>query len=190
MNRGFRRTPLSIDIHESAHEESFIANGEIFIKDNVAINRTGIAMRDNPKTFTLVYDEIEMGDMIGRGSSSIVLHGIHSPTGTPLALKIINLFDKSKREQLIREIITLYDAQCPNLITFYGAFYREGVFNADRKTAIIRCLSASNFRYAQLRFALISTSTITIKPTIPNKKNFQQKKTRIHNDSIGIYGWW
>ena len=129
MNRGKRRTALSIDIHESAsHEESFIANGEIFIKDNVAINSTGIAMRDNPKTFTLVYDEIEMGDMIGRGSSSIVLHGMHSPTNTPLALKIINLFDKSKREQLIREIITLYDAQCPNLITFYGAFYREGSF--------------------------------------------------------------
>ena len=129
MNRGKRRTALSIDIHESAsHEESFIANGEIFIKDNVAINSTGIAMRDNPKTFTLVYDEIEMGDMIGRGSSSIVLHGMHSPTNTPLALKIINLFDKSKREQLIREIITLYDAQCPNLITFYGAFYREGDF--------------------------------------------------------------
>lgn len=32
----------------------------------------------------------------------------------------------SKREQLIREIIALYDANCPNLITFYGAFYREG----------------------------------------------------------------
>lgn len=46
--------------------------------------------------------------------------------GTPLALKVINLFDRSKREQLIREIVSLYDAQCPNLITFYGAFYREG----------------------------------------------------------------
>ena len=127
MSRGARRVPLSIDINESAtHEESFIANGDVFIKDNVAINKSGIAMRDNPKTFTLVYDEIEMGDMIGRGCSSIVLHGVHAPTNTPLALKIINLFDKSKREQLIREIITLYDAQCPNLITFYGAFYREG----------------------------------------------------------------
>jgi serine/threonine protein kinase len=132
MSRGLRRTPLSIDINESAgHEESFIANGDVFIKDNVAINKSGIAMRDNPKTFTLVYDEIEMGDMIGRGCSSIVLHGVHAPTNTPLALKIINLFDKSKREQLIREIITLYDAQCPNLITFYGAFYREGI-NFDR----------------------------------------------------------
>lgn len=54
------------------------------------------------------------------------MHSIHEPTGTPVALKVINLFDKSKREQLIREIVTLYDAQCPNLITFYGAFYREG----------------------------------------------------------------
>ena len=124
--RGFRRQ-LSIEVNESISlDESFIANGDIFMKENVAINRTGCAMRDNPKTFTLLYDEIELGVMIGRGSSSIVLQGIHSPTQTPLALKIINLFDKSKREQLIREIITLYDAQCPNLITFYGAFYREG----------------------------------------------------------------
>lgn len=51
---------LSIDIHESIHEESYIANDDVFIKDNVAINSTGIAIRDNPKTFTLVYDEIEM----------------------------------------------------------------------------------------------------------------------------------
>jgi mitogen-activated protein kinase kinase 3 len=107
-------------------EESFIANGDVFIKDNVAINSRGIAMRDNPKTFSLVYEDLELGDMIGRGSSSVVLHGVHAPTGTILALKIINLHDKSRREQLIREIMTLYDAQCPNLITFYGAFYREG----------------------------------------------------------------
>jgi mitogen-activated protein kinase kinase 1 len=124
-----RRKPsrlLSIDVEKSFGEESFVANGDVFIKDNVAINSTGIAMRNNPKTFTLAYDELELGQIIGRGCSSVVVFGVHAPTGTPLALKIINLFDKSKREQLIREISTLYDAQCPNLITFYGAFYREG----------------------------------------------------------------
>ncbi|CAM9232280.1 unnamed protein product [Heterosigma akashiwo] len=36
------------------------------------------------------------------------------------------MFDKSKRNQLIQEICTLYNADCPSLITFYGAFYREG----------------------------------------------------------------
>ena len=118
---------LSIDVNnDSAYEESYIANGDVFIKDNVAINSRGIAMRDNPKTFKLVYDELEIGHMIGRGACSVVLHGVHAPTGTQLALKVINLFDKSKREQLIREIVALFDASCPNLITFYGAFYREG----------------------------------------------------------------
>jgi len=124
---GHLRRRLSIDIkNNDPHEESFIANDEVFIKDNVAINSTGIVMRNNPKKFTLLYEELVIGDMIGRGSSSIVLQAYHAPTGTPLALKVINLFDRSKREQLIREIIALYDAQCPNLITFYGAFYREG----------------------------------------------------------------
>ena len=127
------RRSLSIDTkddhsdeYDKIAEESVIANGDVFIKDNVAINSSGIAIRNNPKTFSLAYEDIRVGEMIGRGSSSIVLHGIHSPTSTPLALKVINLFDRSKREQLIREIVTLYDSECPNVITFYGAFYREG----------------------------------------------------------------
>lgn len=82
-------------------------------------------MKNNPKTFTLNYEELTIGDMIGRGASSVVLHGLHVPTGTQLGLKVINMFDKSKRDQLIREICCLYDAQCPSVITFYGAFYRE-----------------------------------------------------------------
>lgn len=121
------RRALSIDTKEcDVFEESYIANGDVFIKDNVAINASGIAMRDNPKKFNLRYEDLQIGEMIGRGASSIVLRAVHGPTGTPVALKIINLFDRSKREQLIREIVTLYDAQCPSLITFYGAFYREG----------------------------------------------------------------
>lgn len=127
MNRPVMRRSLTIDTKgQDPYEESFIANGDVFIKDNVAINSTGIAIRNNPKKFSLLYEDLVIGEMIGRGCSSIVLHAVHGPTGTPLALKVINLFERSKREQLIREIITLYDAQCPNLITFYGAFYREG----------------------------------------------------------------
>jgi mitogen-activated protein kinase kinase 3 len=127
MHRNLRRA-LSIDIKSGGdvYEESFIANGDVFIKDDVAINATGVAMRNNAKKFTLAYDDLEIGEIIGRGASSVVLRGSHAPSRTPVALKVINLFDRSKREQLIREIITLYDAQCPSLITFYGAFYREG----------------------------------------------------------------
>lgn len=122
---GNRRKALSIDIQDSV-EDSFVANEFVFIKDDVAINSNGISLRNNPKSFRLAYEELEIGEILGRGSSSVVVYAKHAPTGTPLALKIINLFDKSKREQLIREINALYDAQNPSLISFYGAFYREG----------------------------------------------------------------
>ena len=103
----------------------FLFLGELFVKDNLAINSGGIAMRNNPKTFNLEYEDLEIGETIGRGCSSVVLHGVHAPTGTELALKVINMFDKNKRDQLIREITSLYDAQCNSLITFYGSFYRD-----------------------------------------------------------------
>lgn len=123
--RGRLQRALSIEVNDS-HEESFIADGDVFIKDNVAINANGVCVKDNPKTFTLVYEELTIGEIIGRGSSSVVLHGVHRSTQIPVALKVINMFDKSKRDQLIREICILYNAECPSLISFYGAFYRNG----------------------------------------------------------------
>ncbi len=73
---------------------------------------TGLTMKDNPKAFTVVPDSIELLEVIGRGSSSYVQRGLHVPSGTQLALKVINIFDKSKRDQLIKEIQALYDADC------------------------------------------------------------------------------
>ena len=61
--------------------------------------------------------------IIGRGASSVVILCSHIPTRLPVALKVISLFDKSKRDQVIREIQSLYDCTCRSLITFYGAFY-------------------------------------------------------------------
>ena len=116
---------LSVNIG-GGQVDSFDMDGETFVKGNVAITATGVAMRDSPKSFTVVYEELEINETVGRGSSSVVLRALHLPTRTPLALKVINMFDKSKRDQLIREIKTLYDAQCETLIGFFGAFYREG----------------------------------------------------------------
>lgn len=66
------RRSLSIDTKSAdPHEESFIANGDVFIKDNVAINSTGIAMRNNPKRFSLMYEDLRIGEMIGRGKAAL-----------------------------------------------------------------------------------------------------------------------
>ena len=70
-------------------------------------------MRNNPKTFRVAYEDLEIGPVIGKGSTGAVLEAVHKPTGTRLALKVINIYDKGRRNQLIREICTLYDASCP-----------------------------------------------------------------------------
>ena len=67
-----------------------------------------------------------MHEVVGRGASSYVQRAIHVPTGTRLALKVVNVLDRTKRQQLVKEISALYEADCESLIEFYGAFYREG----------------------------------------------------------------
>jgi serine/threonine protein kinase len=121
-------TPLpGLAIHVSdAPEESYDADDQVFVRGNLAIDATGVAMRDQARSFQIAYHELLIGDIIGKGSSSVVLQATHKPTGTPIAMKVISMFEKSKRDQLMREICTLYNASCPSLITFYGAFYREG----------------------------------------------------------------
>lgn len=91
---------------------SYQIDGGNFVKDNVAVLPTGVVMRGRSKAFTVVPDEMELGRVIGRGASSYVQRALHRPTGTHLAIKTVNVFDKSKRHQLLREIQALYDADC------------------------------------------------------------------------------
>jgi len=123
-------TPLSIYVEDDDTmgdvEKSYSLEGGYFVKNNIAVNGTGVAMKDNPKAFTVVPEALELANVIGKGASSYVQRAIHRPSGTQLALKVISIFDKSKRDQLIKEIQTLYDADCDCLIAFYGAYHKEG----------------------------------------------------------------
>ena len=42
-------------------------------RGNLAIDGEGVVMRDQPKCFTIAYDEIQLGEIIGKGSSSVVI---------------------------------------------------------------------------------------------------------------------
>eukprot|EP00351_Strombidinopsis_sp_SopsisLIS2011_P006073 CAMPEP_0116874648 /NCGR_PEP_ID=MMETSP0463-20121206/6158_1 /TAXON_ID=181622 /ORGANISM="Strombidinopsis sp, Strain SopsisLIS2011" /LENGTH=128 /DNA_ID=CAMNT_0004518599 /DNA_START=245 /DNA_END=632 /DNA_ORIENTATION=+ len=68
-------------------------------------------------------DDIELGEVIG---TELVYRGIHKPTGRPIALKSINVHDKGKRHQMINDLRSLSNHDCPFLIKFYGALYEEG----------------------------------------------------------------
>ncbi|TDH67555.1 hypothetical protein CCR75_006921 [Bremia lactucae] len=108
-------------------ENSFVAGAGAYVKGKYAITSTGVVRKGTGRAFSVVPEELEWGGkIIGRGASGCVLISCHRPTNTPLALKMINMYDKTRREQIIREINALFDAECPCLVTFYGAFLRDG----------------------------------------------------------------
>lgn len=124
VNLSSTATPSAASILEPP---SYVLKDGIFVKENVAILPTGVAIKDAPKTFVVDPDTLVLGEVLGRGASSYVQAALHRPSGTPLALKVISLFDKSKRSQLVREIQALYDADCDCLVSFYGAYLRDGM---------------------------------------------------------------
>lgn len=76
--------------------------------------------------------DIQFGDLhvlhnIGHGSSGVVQKVLHVPSDSVLALKVIAVeADEAKRKQILLELKTLHESMHPSIVSFYGAFYREG----------------------------------------------------------------
>lgn len=104
---------------------SYRADQDKFVKGNVAVFKTGVVLKDAPKAFSVDPKSLELHDVVGRGACSVVRRAIHTPSRTPLALKIFNINDREKRAQLVSEISALYNSDCECLVKFFGAFYGD-----------------------------------------------------------------
>lgn len=81
---------------------------------------TGVSMSISPS-------DIELGQVIGHGSSGVVFAGRHVPTNTLLALKSINIYERDRRKQLENDLKALDEFSSPYLVSYYGAFFGDGV---------------------------------------------------------------
>eukprot|EP00306_Pavlova_sp_CCMP459_P005758 CAMPEP_0185161522 /NCGR_PEP_ID=MMETSP1139-20130426/5135_1 /TAXON_ID=298111 /ORGANISM="Pavlova sp., Strain CCMP459" /LENGTH=350 /DNA_ID=CAMNT_0027726793 /DNA_START=11 /DNA_END=1063 /DNA_ORIENTATION=- len=70
-------------------------------------------------------EELEFLEDLGQGASGIVRRARHTPTGTIVAVKTVNITDKSKRTQMVNELKSLTKATCPYMVGLYDAFYEE-----------------------------------------------------------------
>lgn len=75
--------------------------------------------------------ELELGQVIGQGSSGIVYAGRHIPSGTLLAIKVgyrqsISIHERERRRQLENDLKILDSFKSPCLVHYYGAFFNEG----------------------------------------------------------------
>lgn len=135
------KTNLSIDVSAACDElnleKSFEAGGTVFHRDGMWIDADGMKLRlqtmpQEDLRAKLVYENLRIGRVVGQGSSSVVLEAVYACAhrgSLMIALKVINVFERTKRDQLIREIQSLYSCDCPAIIGFYGAFYREGAIS-------------------------------------------------------------
>ena len=80
----------------------------------------------------LAHSEIQPEDLriletIGHGSSGVVEKVLHTPSNSILALKVIPVnADEAARKSILLELKTLHESMHPAIVSFYGAFYREG----------------------------------------------------------------
>ena len=113
-----------------------------FVKEDFVINRQGIAAVNGTEVARVTglrLQDLEMGEVLGKGASSLVRRAVHTPSQTELAVKIISVFDKAKRDQLLRELRTLYSSAFPWLVSFHDCLYDEGAMYIVLECAPISC---------------------------------------------------
>lgn len=67
--------------------------------------------------------EFRAGPTIGAGAAGRVYLAEHLPSEKTMAMKVVNVYDKEKRNQLLKELETLSTHISRYLVRFYGAFY-------------------------------------------------------------------
>eukprot|EP00162_Nutomonas_longa_P015133 comp22211_c0_seq2/m.52475 comp22211_c0_seq2/g.52475 ORF comp22211_c0_seq2/g.52475 comp22211_c0_seq2/m.52475 type:complete len:358 (-) comp22211_c0_seq2:2-1075(-) len=136
------KRPVQIGIPDAPESPYSLSDSGTFQKDDFAINSTGIVSSPmglvtptgnimspgmaSPATRVQMSD-LRVESTLGRGAGGIVCKAIHVPTGMPVALKQLNLFeDNTKHEEIIKELRALYNTDSPYIVSLYGAFYAEG----------------------------------------------------------------
>jgi len=126
--------PPTIDMSDSGRFQEGLfqihSRGLVVGDSNMADAADAMSVGRNPSssavTFDLGPDDFKNLEVVGNGASSYVRKALHKKTHTVMALKVINVFDQDKRKQLMTEIQTLFNSECPQLVTFHGAFSHEG----------------------------------------------------------------
>jgi hypothetical protein len=132
---GYLRKPAGLSLHVSQsleREDTFDIGDSTFRRDGIVINRRGLSVEDPDREGVkddVHPEDLEHGKTLGRGCSSYVKKVTHRPSGRPLALKVINLYDKDRRHQLMEGYKSLYYADCPSLIKFHGAFFKDSAIS-------------------------------------------------------------
>jgi serine/threonine protein kinase len=144
-------------------EDSFAIHNGNFVKGNVEISGSGVVLTtERTKSYQgLRGDDFQLISVIGKGTSSQVKLVRHL-NGTMMALKVINVYERSKRQQIMEEITALYHAECPCLVGFYGAFFHEGSISIALEYMDQGCIGTVLQRYQKIPEKALAAMTFQV----------------------------
>ena len=96
------------------------------------------------------HDLIRLG-VIGKGQNGQVYKAIHLPTLTRVALKTMNIYEKSTRHQLLHELTAYSDLSSPYLVSFLGAYHEAGMITVASEYMDMGSLQSFVKRYGCIR---------------------------------------
>ena len=77
--------------------------------------------------FDVSLDELAVVGACGKGAGGVVQKAVHVPTGTFLAVKIVQMNVQPEiRKRIIGELRALHDSRCPYVVAYRGAFFGDG----------------------------------------------------------------
>lgn len=91
------------------------------LKDRRAGNQQTIQQSSEKKHGWNLGEDYKVGDMLGKGAYSVVVSGVHLPTGKKVAIKrIVDLLNKKHEAlRILREVVLLRMLEHPNIIKLY-----------------------------------------------------------------------
>jgi serine/threonine protein kinase len=89
---------------------------------------------------------VELGPL-GKGAGGVVLKALHTPSMTVLALKCVDISDRGKRHQLVKELKELDSTVSDYIVRFYGAYFDRKSFLYHPLATGICLLISNNKRY-------------------------------------------
>lgn len=109
---------LAASVEISGNEVEFEAHGVIINHEGLFIDGTNVS--------TINLDDLQILSELGRGACSVVKKAQHIETRELYAIKVFSVFNREQRAQLLKEVQTLCDMDCPSLVGFVGGYLKNG----------------------------------------------------------------
>jgi len=185
--------PMSLDSQDSQVDDNpFLSKSWSADAAGLCHKPTGLQIsRDkgiciDGQTWTLAPSELEIVDngTLGSGAGGSVQLALHKPSGAHVAIKIVRVESKDKRDQMLREIAGLIQAQgCPFLVQWFA-----GYPNADMSivNVVLEYMNLGSLRDLQRRMgkdALMPASRLACASAqIVRGLRFLQERSMLHRD--------